>query len=518
MEKWLDNMLGGKVEKEAAYSQGTDAADHLERKLAASNWIESVQALDVDAVEAEYQARLAAEAKLLGKTAAYEKGETPKETIEKDYARDVKILSDYALAEILAELRCSKAQNTQEMFAEAKEKARKEVSSSREKAEKALLELTPDHTMLDWQKAFDRFSKDAKPEEVKEKDLYKPEVPEKAYDMDSPKEDKFKMPTKEEMVPEGNGREADKCKEVTKEASVKTADKVKNNPADDKGNLAMPEGKKSAGDKPVESVEESTLLSSPKEIGDKDDQAMEGNSPEKGDKAKDIESVNKEAARKCPDCTGTMDDHDSGCRNTSKEMRDGYIANKEALYQPKTGEPCSCKPGIARDNCPSCEGTGQKVDFKKIREMPLEEKKADGPSASEICPTCKGHAGKEDWVNCQTCKPLPEETKAPLSPLEREQLATDRCPICSGEGKDLANGMSDSIACQACGITYAPSEIKACASKAETIKKVAELSKKSEVSSPWVVIKDESGQDVIARVTPDLKKESEEKKDEEIQK
>jgi hypothetical protein len=37
-------------------------------------------------------------------------------------------------------------------------------------------------------------------------------------------------------------------------------------------------------------------------------------------------------------------------------------------YQPKTGEPCHCKPGIARDNCPDCEGTGQKIDFKEIRE------------------------------------------------------------------------------------------------------------------------------------------------------
>ena len=36
-------------------------------------------------------------------------------------------------------------------------------------------------------------------------------------------------------------------------------------------------------------------------------------------------------------------------------------------YQPKTGEKCSCKPGMQRDNCPQCEGTGERVDFKKIR-------------------------------------------------------------------------------------------------------------------------------------------------------
>ena len=428
MDKWLDGMLDPKISKEAAHSQGTDAADHLERKLAASNWIEGVSALDVDAVEAEYQANLAAEAKLLGKTAAYEKGETPKETIEKDYARDVKILSDYALAEILATLRCSKAQNTQEMFAEAKEKAKKDVASSRDKAEKALLELTPDHTMLDWQKAFDRFSKEAKPEEVKEKDLYKPEVPEKAYDMDSPKEEKFKLPTKEEMIPAGNGREADERKEVTEEAVpvVKTAEKVKNNPADDKGNLAMPEGKKSAGDKPVESVEESTLLSSPKEPGDKSDQAAEAASPEKGDKAKDIESVNKEA------------------------------------------------------HCGSCPGDpGVKV-------------------TAEKCPICEQDVDAHDPVKCEERVQMSRKTRTmPEIPLEADgPSATDNCPVCGSKGQDLMNKAVDHLACTACGITYgeAVPEIKACASKAETIKKIAE------VESPWKVIKDEAGNEVIARV------------------
>lgn len=36
-------------------------------------------------------------------------------------------------------------------------------------------------------------------------------------------------------------------------------------------------------------------------------------------------------------------------------------------YQPKTGQPCHCKRGQARDNCPDCEGTGQRIDFAKIR-------------------------------------------------------------------------------------------------------------------------------------------------------
>lgn len=36
-------------------------------------------------------------------------------------------------------------------------------------------------------------------------------------------------------------------------------------------------------------------------------------------------------------------------------------------YQPKTGQSCHCKPGQQRDNCPDCEGTGQRIDFAAIR-------------------------------------------------------------------------------------------------------------------------------------------------------
>jgi hypothetical protein len=36
------------------------------------------------------------------------------------------------------------------------------------------------------------------------------------------------------------------------------------------------------------------------------------------------------------------------------------------MYQPKTGQKCTCKRGIERDNCPACEGTGMMIDFKAI--------------------------------------------------------------------------------------------------------------------------------------------------------
>ena len=37
------------------------------------------------------------------------------------------------------------------------------------------------------------------------------------------------------------------------------------------------------------------------------------------------------------------------------------------MYQPKTGQRCSCKRGVYRDNCPQCEGTGWVIDFAAIR-------------------------------------------------------------------------------------------------------------------------------------------------------
>jgi hypothetical protein len=37
------------------------------------------------------------------------------------------------------------------------------------------------------------------------------------------------------------------------------------------------------------------------------------------------------------------------------------------MYQPKTGEKCYCRKGTQRDNCITCEGTGMRIDFKKIR-------------------------------------------------------------------------------------------------------------------------------------------------------
>src|SRR5579872_3008859 len=112
------------------------------------------------------------------------------------------------------------------MYYELKEKAKAEVAASREKAEKALLEMIPENAQLDWQKAFKEYTKEAVPAEAKEKDLFKTEVPEKAHDFEHPSEDKFKLPKEPEKALPGNGREADERKEVTQEAGVLKKDIV----------------------------------------------------------------------------------------------------------------------------------------------------------------------------------------------------------------------------------------------------------------------------------------------------
>ena len=46
-------------------------------------------------------------------------------------------------------------------------------------------------------------------------------------------------------------------------------------------------------------------------------------------------------------------------------------------YQPKTGQPCGCRRGVERDNCPACEGTGWRIDFAKIRARSVEPDPVD---------------------------------------------------------------------------------------------------------------------------------------------
>ena len=45
------------------------------------------------------------------------------------------------------------------------------------------------------------------------------------------------------------------------------------------------------------------------------------------------------------------------------------LIDGRGCYQPKTGAACGCRPGVERDNCSRCEGTGQVIDFAAIRAL-----------------------------------------------------------------------------------------------------------------------------------------------------
>lgn len=56
-----------------------------------------------------------------------------------------------------------------------------------------------------------------------------------------------------------------------------------------------------------------------------------------------------------------------------------------SAYQPKTGVRCGCRPGVWRDNCPNCEGTGWQIDFRAIRARAEVRAGCDGSGPHEGC-------------------------------------------------------------------------------------------------------------------------------------
>lgn len=516
--EWMDKLLGNKIDKEAMDSQGTNAADHFDRKVKAHDWIKGVSELDEKQVEAEYLAAQVAEARALGKIAAHE-FKSDEEVIKADYERQVKILSDYNLAEMLAEYRGQEENNLLEKFSELKEEAKKNVASGREKCETELLKLIGTHTHLDWQKKFADFSKDAKVEQPKEKDLYEPKAPEAEHKFDSPSEDKFKTPKDQDKAIPGNGREADERTDATKEAGVlqsditeglgKVAEKVKDSPADDKGNLALPEGKKSAGDASVESVEEPTAGASKETAGDKSDQAAEANSPEKGDKAKSDEAVQKEAhCGTCPGDPGVKEAVEVKaegeacpvCGGPGEDL--GSMGSKEHFRCQGCGITFSHDKGAS---CTACGSLETKSDLDTDGEWSAEEI-AETFINGNISDAKEAIDGDMDmFVDVLSVL----ESSAPSSVDSFKRLMR-------GEGKKPKRTPSPEEQERSLGGFNRASlntEIKSQASKEEVIKKIAEI------QSPWIVQKLADGTEVIARVDQLTNtKESEEDKTEELQK
>jgi hypothetical protein len=72
-------------------------------------------------------------------------------------------------------------------------------------------------------------------------------------------------------------------------------------------------------------------------------------------------------------------------------------------YQPKTGTPCTCRPGKQRDNCRDCEGTGQKIDFKAIRDKKLKNVGEINELGGHYCFKCNQATTAGDKGECSKC-------------------------------------------------------------------------------------------------------------------
>jgi len=181
--------------------------------------------------------------------------------------------------------------------------------------------------------------------------------------------------------------------------------------------------------------------------------ASEGKAPTKNVQVPRISSEQKTAQEECPKCEG------DGCRYCDDK---GYVVKKAgpadktdeisgnpkdmslfadpssrpqavtsvprpgtpvkpmpttAEYQPKTGQPCSCKPGVQRDNCPQCEGTGMRIDFAKIREKNKSGAAVHETPFTNVGPGTeaaeKGNQEKEGYTS-EKDMPVVELTSAPI--------------------------------------------------------------------------------------------------------
>jgi hypothetical protein len=215
MAKWIDSLFS--VNKEA---EQTDSKQEFQKKVKASGWLESTMNISEEGLKKEADDKITAELKIrdeVVKEAAYEAFQTDEQVIDQDYLRDVKILSDYQLAEWLAEARAkNKNLPYPEMASELKEDAKKSVKSDRSAAEKELLKLHGENTLLDWQKNFKKFS-EWKNEQPKESDLYQPKLKDVNDDLSKGGKVDAYAETDEQHAKTtlGLGREADERQDVT---------------------------------------------------------------------------------------------------------------------------------------------------------------------------------------------------------------------------------------------------------------------------------------------------------------
>lgn len=89
-------------------------------------------------------------------------------------------------------------------------------------------------------------------------------------------------------------------------------------------------------------------------------------------------------------------------------------------YQPKTGQKCHCKPGVHRDNCPDCEGTGWRINFAAIRASTTRARNTHKPE-NTLWDVIKASGIEYDSHETDLYFPVTEQTTAILAAFPVQQ-------------------------------------------------------------------------------------------------
>lgn len=508
------------------------------------------------------------------KTAAYEVGDTCEDTIDKDYKLALSGMSDYNLAEMLADLKCSADLLATLDFNEEKEKIMKSIGSNRKSVEKKILDILGKHTLVDWKEAFKNFE-DVDHVEPSEADLYD-KMPNGKWRKKityAPTSDKEKI---EQM--EGVGGEEEKGA-LAKDASLKTAEEL---PVEDHKEEIMEPKTEQEDVATAEDIQGHLVALIDREAGEgekdevkllvdaliKVEEFLEKEIPEAAEEAKG-ETPKEEESKEEP----KMDEVEAsqkvavapeGWEGTVKEMKHkkkitnpwalawymknkGYHshASKEAGIEVKAfragdkayyyGKPASIKDmylnSFSGDPVMEIECEGKTVhvsgkDLKNVGSEPLmegmEHKEGITPEITkkdEIAPTASIEdeaAGKKKTELDNLVQKAVYGWQIPMMKLT-EVFNVAKAAYEKGEDvKTALDAFLPTIGATRSDVHASQEEISTKASRAEVIKKFALLSVHAEIDSPWAKTTNAKGEEIIARVAPTLREKKSKEKNKKV--
>lgn len=425
------------------------------------------------------------------KKAAYAVGDTAEDTIKKDYELRVSGMSNYNLAEMLAEQITGKDGLTTVDFNEEKTKQLKYVTNNREAAEKKVLELIGTHTSVDWKKKFEEFKTEDVPM-VKEKDLYTPEF----------KDGKQNWEKKDKWDEERTD------KQRTKDMKGVGAEEEKNAIGNDA--LLSDQRKRAALEKVADRLPKKLKVSH-----SFDGWVIAGMTSDSMGWGLGFNFDSKEAALELANLIGSKynlpvyveeDEQNSEASQIEKITKVAFRTGDKLFYR---GYPAIIKE-IHINPFSEEAHVDVEVDANgKKHTLSLSGKEIKQLGDQALSP--KQEEPKDDFpkVTPKIHRPegtKPEEKKEPVlevvkeEPKKQEQpKSDDKCSDCgkSLDVKDMRTNSAGDVVCEDCKKkVLLKDEIPMAASKKAT------LTIEAEIESPWRVVVDKDGKEKIARVTP----------------